>query len=62
VELKDPRAAAFAFAATLHSYVMLHEVIQALEEPLPLEPYLDTVMDIWTRGAIRPAAKKRKRA
>lgn len=52
VRLRDPRAAAFAFAATLHSYVMLHEVIPALEEPLPLDQYLDTVMDIWTRGAI----------
>jgi len=52
VRLKDPRAAAFAFAATLHSYVMLHEVIPALEEPLPLDAYLDTVIDIWTRGAI----------
>ncbi|MDQ6894134.1 MAG: TetR/AcrR family transcriptional regulator [Acidobacteriota bacterium] len=62
VQVKDPRAAAFAFAATLHSYVMLQEVIQALEEPLPLEPYLDTVMDIWTHGAIRPAVRKRKRA
>lgn len=68
VDIRDPRAAAFAFAATLHSYVMLHEVVQALEEPLPLETYLDTVMQIWTRGVIRPAGrprragKKRKRA
>jgi AcrR family transcriptional regulator len=60
IEVKDPRAAAFAFAATLHSYVMLHEVIQALEEPLPLEPYLDTVMQIWTRGAIRPSKTRRR--
>lgn len=57
VSVKDPRAAAFAFAATLHSYVMLHEVIPALEEPLPLDHYLDTVIDIWTRGAIRAAGK-----
>ena len=61
VEVKDPRAAAFAVAATLHSAVMLHEVIQALEEPLPLEPYLDTVMAIWTRGAIRPPARKKRK-
>lgn len=56
----DPRAAAFAFAASLHSYVMLQEVMQALEEPLPLEDYLDTVIDIWRRGAIRQPGRKRK--
>lgn len=61
VRLKDPRAAAFAFAATLHSYVMLHEVIPALEEPLPLEAYLDTVIDIWTRGAISSSSNAKKR-
>lgn len=60
LSLRDPRAAAFSFAATLHSYVMLHEVLPALEEPLPLEEYLDTVLDIWTRGAIRRPRKRKK--
>jgi AcrR family transcriptional regulator len=55
VRVRDPRAAALAYLASLHSYVMLHEVIQALDRPLPLDDYLDTLIEIWTRGAIRSA-------
>jgi AcrR family transcriptional regulator len=53
----NPRAAALAFLATIHSYVFLQTVIPALDEPMPLDEYLDAVLDIWTRGAIAPAAK-----
>lgn len=52
IRVRDPRAAALAFLATLHSYVFLRHVIDVLEEPLPLPEYLDTVIDVWTRGAI----------
>jgi hypothetical protein len=52
LRLRDPRAAALAFLATLHSYVFLQHVMEILEEPMPLEDYLDTVLDIWARGAI----------
>jgi AcrR family transcriptional regulator len=52
MRVRDPRAAALAFLATLHSYVFLQHVIDVLEEPLPLSEYLDTVIDVWTRGAI----------
>lgn len=52
LRLRDPRAAAMAFLATLHSYVFLQHVMEILEEPMPLEDYLDTVLDIWARGAI----------
>jgi AcrR family transcriptional regulator len=55
IRVRDPYAAAVAYLATLQSYVMLHEVMQALDHPLPLDDYLDTVLDIWTRGAIRSA-------
>lgn len=60
LRLRDPRAAAVAFAASLHSWVMLQEVLHALEEPLPLEQYLDTLIDIWRRGAIPEPEKKRQ--
>lgn len=52
VRLRDPQAGALAFLATIHSYVFLQHVMEILEEPMPLEKYLDTVLDIWTRGAI----------
>ncbi|MEP6802696.1 MAG: helix-turn-helix domain-containing protein [Acidobacteriota bacterium] len=52
VRVRNPRAASVAFAASLHSFVMLQEVVQALEEPLPLDEYLDTLIDIWKSGAI----------
>jgi len=52
LRLRDPRAAALAYLATLHSYVFLQHVMEILEEPMPLEDYLDTVLDIWARGAI----------
>ena len=50
--VRDPGAASLAFLATLHSYVFLQHVIDVLEKPLPLSEYLDTVIEVWTRGAI----------
>ncbi|HTY42909.1 MAG TPA: helix-turn-helix domain-containing protein [Thermoanaerobaculia bacterium] len=53
LRLDDPRAAALAFLATLHSYVFLQHVMEILEDPMPLDRYLDTVLDIWADGAAR---------
>ena len=52
IRVRDPYAAATAFIGSLHSYVFLHEVMKAFEEPLPLDRYLETVLEIWTDGAI----------
>jgi TetR/AcrR family transcriptional repressor of mexJK operon len=59
LRLSDPRAAAMAFLATLHSYVFLQNVIEVLEKPMPLEQYLDTVLEVWTHGAIVNERKAR---
>ncbi len=59
LRLADPNAAAMAFLATLHSYVFLQHVIEVLEKPMPLERYLQTVLEIWTRGAIVTGRKTR---
>lgn len=59
LRVKNPRAAAMALLATLHSYVFLQHVIEVLEEPMPLEEYLDTVLDVWTSGAIVREGKTR---
>lgn len=57
LRVSNPRAASLAFLATIHSYVFMQAVLQVLEKPLPLGEYVDTVLEVWTRGAIAPAAK-----
>lgn len=52
VSLRHPRAAALAFVGSLQAYVFLHRVLR-LEPPVPLNVYLDTVLDIWKHGALR---------
>ena len=59
LRIEDPSAAALSFLATLHSYVFLQHVMEVLEKPMPLERYLETVLDIWTRGAIVTGRKTR---
>ena len=59
LRIDDPSAAALSFLATLHSYVFLQHVMEVLEKPMPLERYLETVLDIWTRGAIVTERKTR---
>ena len=56
LELADPRSAALAFLASLHSYVALHRVVRAVDPPIPLARFLDTVVEVWSRGAIPGSA------
>jgi AcrR family transcriptional regulator len=51
LSLRDPRAAAMAFLGSVHSYVFLQHVMEILEEPMPLDRYLDTLLGIWMKGA-----------
>ena len=53
------RAAALAFLGTLHSYVFMQQVMEILDEPLPMKDYLDTVVDVWTRGIVTDAKEGR---
>jgi AcrR family transcriptional regulator len=59
LETDDPKAAALAFMAALQSYVFLHRVMRVCDPPMPLPRYLDTLLDIWTHGALRPARTAR---
>ena len=61
LSVPNARAAAFAFFATVHSFVFLQHVVEALEKPMALDEYLETVLEVWTRGAVAPAARGRKR-
>ena len=47
----DPEAAALMFMGSLHSYVFLHRVFRIADPPMPLERYLDTLLDVWCHGA-----------
>jgi AcrR family transcriptional regulator len=53
------RAAALAFLAELHSYVFMQQVMEILDEPLPVKDYLDTVVDVWSGGIVTDAKEGR---
>ncbi len=52
ISLRQPRAGALAFLGTLQSYVFFHRVLR-VDPPIPLDTYLDTVLEVWRRGALR---------
>ena len=51
ISLKRPRAGALAFLGSLQSYLFLNRVLR-IEPPIPFEKYLDTLIEIWRRGAL----------
>jgi AcrR family transcriptional regulator len=55
----DPEAAAIAFMGSLVSYVFLHRIARIIDPPLPFDRYLDNLIGIWTRGAIRVPKRKK---
>jgi AcrR family transcriptional regulator len=59
IEAGNPRAAALLFLGSLHSYVFFHRVLQNVHPPVRLDDYLDTLLDVWCRGAIRPGRSPR---
>jgi len=59
IRVSDPYAAAAVFMASLHSYVFLHEVMQALDRPIPVDRYVDTLLEIWEGGAMVSRRKAR---
>ena len=62
LDVRDTRAAALAFLGSLHAYVFLHRVVRISEPPVPLERYVDTLLDVWSRGAFRGGRGGRKRS
>lgn len=57
IELGDPRAAALLFVGSLQSYVLIHHVLN-VAPVYPLAAYLDALIDLWTRGAIRKPPRR----
>lgn len=58
VRVKNPRAAALAFMGSLHAYVFLNRILKIADPPIPLDTYLDTLLEVWSRGAILPTPRK----
>ncbi len=58
LRLRDPRAGALAFMGAVQSYVFIHRVAR-ITPPIPLPRYLDTLLDVWTRGALASGRKPR---
>ncbi len=48
----DPHAAAMVLMGACQAYVILHKIARIEDPPLPLDRYVDTVVEIWTRGAV----------
>lgn len=50
LRVTDPRPAALALIGSLHAFVMLHRVVPMVDPPIPLDRYLDALVEIWTRS------------
>jgi AcrR family transcriptional regulator len=53
----DARAAALAFMGSMQAYVFLHKIV-GLQPAIPLSRYVDTVIAIWTEGALTRGRKR----
>jgi AcrR family transcriptional regulator len=52
IRVDDPRNAALLFMGSLFGYVFLQQIMNALPQPIPLHAYINSLLDLWTRGAI----------
>ena len=60
IRIDDPRAAALMFIGHLHSYVLIHFVLN-VTPVYPLDRYLDAIIDLWVHGGINMPGGKRAR-
>ena len=47
---------------TMNAYVFFHRILKIVDPPVPLDDYVETVLEIFTSGAIRPAGARRRAA
>jgi TetR/AcrR family transcriptional repressor of mexJK operon len=60
VQVSDPASAALAFMGTMNAYIFFHRLLKMVDPPIPLETYVDTVIEVFTAGALRPAGAARR--
>jgi AcrR family transcriptional regulator len=58
VHVRDPQAAAMAFMGQMNAYVFFHRMVPLVDPPLPVDRYVETFLDIWSRGAITAPRKR----
>ena len=54
LQVSDTRSAALIFMGTMNAYVFFHRILKVVDPPVPLDDYVETVVEIFTSGAIRP--------
>lgn len=59
VRVRDPRSAAMAFMGNINGYVFFHRIMHLVDPPIPIDRYIDTFLDIWSRGAFVAPRKRR---
>jgi AcrR family transcriptional regulator len=59
LRVTDPKAAALMLIGACHSFVTLHRIARIVEPPLALDRYLDTLVEIWTRGVATGSQEER---
>jgi AcrR family transcriptional regulator len=52
LRLSDPHATAMLLLGNCQAYVMMHRIARIEEPPLPLDRYLDALVELWTAGVI----------
>ncbi|HEU0108529.1 MAG TPA: TetR/AcrR family transcriptional regulator [Vicinamibacteria bacterium] len=62
LQVSDTRSAALIFMGTMNAYVFFHRILKVVDPPVPLDDYVETVVEIFTSGAIRPARARRRAA
>jgi AcrR family transcriptional regulator len=62
LQISDTRSAALIFMGTMNAYVFFHRILKIVDPPVPLDDYVETVLEIFTSGAIRPAGARRRAA
>ncbi|PYQ44064.1 MAG: hypothetical protein DMF77_08095 [Acidobacteria bacterium] len=62
LQVSDTRSAALIFMGTMNAYVFFHRILKVVDPPVPLDDYVETVVEIFTSGAIRPPRPRRRAA
>jgi len=57
LRISDPHAAALLFMGSLQGYVLSHTVLKIVP-PVPLNDYIDALLELWTSGAIRSGGSR----
>jgi AcrR family transcriptional regulator len=61
IRVADTTAATLIFMGTMNAYVFFHRILKMVDPPVSIDSYVETVLEIFTAGAIRPVPVPRRR-